>query len=86
MLTNIRMESINFVHDVNVLRKTLKSVYSTSADLKSLNLDHDDGPGNCRIQVLPVCWRHLLDFPRRREEKKREHDLAENFVEEDECK
>ena len=81
------MESVgvNFIHDVNVLRKTLKSVYSTSADLKSLNLEDGDGPGNCRVQVLPVCWRHLLDFPRRREEKRREHDLGETFREEEEC-
>ncbi len=31
-------ESINFVHDVNILRKTLKSVYAASADLRALKL------------------------------------------------
>ena len=77
------MESVNFVHDVNILRKTMKSVYSTSEDLKLLNFEDGDGPGNCRIQVLPVCWRHLLEFPRKREEQKREHDLGGAAPQED---
>lgn len=81
------MESVNFVHDVNMLRKTLKGVYSHSADLRALNSEFGEGPGNCRVQVLPVCWRHLLDFPKRKE-KKGEQDLttAGAFEEEDECK
>ena len=66
------MESVNFVHDVNLLRKTAKSVYAQSADLKALNAEPESGPGNCRVQVLPVCWRHMLDFPKSRE-KKDEH-------------
>ncbi|KAK4447945.1 phospholipase DDHD2 [Podospora aff. communis PSN243] len=79
-----RMESVNFVHDVNTLRKTLKSVYSVSGDLRSLNSEGGEtGPGNCRVQVLPVVWRHLLDFPKRRQ-KKREHDLGYAFDDEDE--
>lgn len=81
------MESINFVHDVNVLRKTLKSVYSSSADLKSLNGEiGEGGPRNSRVQVLPLCWRHLLTFPNKQKDKKREHDLTEAFDEEDDCK
>ncbi|KAI1345079.1 DDHD domain-containing protein [Xylariaceae sp. FL0016] len=83
-LLGMRMESVNFVHDVNMLRKTLKGVYAHSADLKALNSDKDsDGPGNCRIQVLPVCWRHLLDFPKRRE-KKGETDIGDVADDEDE--
>ncbi|KAK0615059.1 DDHD domain-containing protein [Bombardia bombarda] len=83
-LLGLRMESVNFVHDVNVLRKTLKTVYSGSADLRALNLEAGgSGPGNCRVQVLPVLWRHLLDFPKRKQ-KKGEHDLGETFNEEDE--
>lgn len=79
------MESINFVHDVNVLRKTLKSVYSASADLRALNSEIDEpGLGNCRVQVLPVIWRHLLDFPKRKP-RKAERDLGEVFNEEDDC-
>ena len=78
------MESVNFVHDVNMMRKTFKSVYAGSEDLKALNSESGSGPGNCRVQVLPVCWRHLLEFPRRRE-RKNEHDVAD-ANEEDECK
>ncbi|KAK3350191.1 DDHD domain-containing protein [Lasiosphaeria hispida] len=82
-LLGLKMESINFVHDVNVLRKSMKSVYSTSADLRALNGETgDEGPGNCRVQVLPVVWRHLLDFPKRRQ-KRGERDLGEAFNEED---
>lgn len=51
-----RMESVNFVHDVNTLRKSIKSVYTTSEDLRALNTELGGGPGNSRIQVLPVCW------------------------------
>lgn len=80
------MESINFVHDVNVLRKTMKSVYSAAADLRALNSEIDTpGLGNSRVQVLPVVWRHMLDFPKRKP-RKGEHDLGEIFNEEDECK
>jgi hypothetical protein len=79
------MESVNFVHDVNVLRKTTKSVYANSADLKALNSELGAGPGNCRVQVLPVCWRHLLDFPRKLE-KKGERDLGDLDGDEDDCK
>lgn len=78
------MESVNFVHDVNVLRKTLKSVYASSADLKALNSEPGSGTGNCRVQVLPVCWRHLLDFPKQRQ-KRGEHDLGDTEEEEHDC-
>lgn len=86
ILTISRIESINFVHDVNVLRKTMKSVYSASSDLKALNSELDEpGLGNCRVQVLPVMWRHHLDFPKRRA-KRGERDLGEILSnEEDEC-
>ena len=80
----LRLESINFVHDVNTLRKTLKGAYAASPDLKALNaeLGKDDG-ANSRIQVLPICWRHLLDFPKqslrhaRKEAAPNEKDLGD---------
>lgn len=50
----LRLESINFIHDVNVLRKTLKNVYKASPDLQALNSAYQDHATNCRIQVLPV--------------------------------
>ncbi|KAK2625277.1 hypothetical protein QTJ16_005646 [Diplocarpon rosae] len=80
----MRTESVNFVHDVNVLRKTLKSVYGNSADLQALNSEIDKFPKNCRIQVLPICWRHLLDFPKKGvRQNRREHDLGDAFGEEE---
>ena len=83
----LRMESINFIHDVNVLRKTLKSVYETSPDLQALNAEVDKLPKNCRVQCLPVVWRHLLDFPKQSfKQNEREQDLTDNdaFGEDDE--
>jgi hypothetical protein len=56
----IRLDSINFVHDVNTMRKTMKAVYEEAPDLQAISGD----PKNCRIQYLPICWRHLLDFPK----------------------
>lgn len=81
----MRTESVNFVHDVNVLRQTLKSVYKSSADLQALNSEIDKLPKNSRIQVLPVCWRHLLDFPRKGvRHSRKEHDLGEAFGDDEE--
>lgn len=64
------------------MRKTLKSVYADSDDLKTLNSESGTAHGNCRVQVLPVCWRHLVNFPKQRG-KQTEHDLGE--AEEDEA-
>lgn len=56
----LRLDSINFIHDVNMLRKTMKAVHETAPDLQALSGD----PKNCKVQVLPVCWRDKLDFPK----------------------
>jgi hypothetical protein len=81
----LRFESVNFVHDVNTLRKTLKSVYGNSPDLLALNAEVEKLGKNCRIQVLPICWRHMLDFPKKSlKQNRKEHDLAEAHDEEDE--
>ena len=74
----LRLETINFIHDVNILRKTLKSVYMSSPDLQALNSEVDSLPKNSRIQVLPVSWRHLLDFPKQSfKENRKEQDLTD---------
>ncbi|KAF1963737.1 DDHD-domain-containing protein [Byssothecium circinans] len=74
----MRMESINFILDVNSMRKTLKSVYANSPDLQALNSDVDKVHKNSRIQVLPICWRHLLDFPKQSlKHNRKEHDLGD---------
>ncbi|KAL9623644.1 MAG: hypothetical protein Q9160_002100 [Pyrenula sp. 1 TL-2023] len=74
----IRYDSLNFIHDVNTFRKTLKAVYNSAPDLQALNAETDGSPKNCRVQVLPVCWRHLLDFPRQSfRQARNESDLAD---------
>lgn len=81
----LRFESVNFVHDVNTLRKTLKSVYGGSPDLQALNAEVDKLSKNCRVQVLPICWRHLLDFPKQSlKHNRKEHDLSDAHDEDDE--
>lgn len=76
----LRLDSVNFVHDVNTLRKTLKAVYAESPDLRALNAELDThAKSNCRVQVLPICWRHLLDFPKHSLKQNRaEHDLGDS--------
>ncbi|KAF2435974.1 DDHD-domain-containing protein [Tothia fuscella] len=82
---NLRMESVNFVHDVNTLRKTLKGVYNNSADLQALNGEVEKPTKNSRVQVLPICWRHLLDFPKQSlKHNRKEHDLGDADLSEDE--
>ena len=79
-----RFESFNFIHDVNEFRKTLKAVYNVSTDLQALNSEVDQSEKNCRIQVLPICWRHLLDFPQQGiKHNRREHDIADLATEEE---
>ncbi|RMD39176.1 hypothetical protein DV735_g5953, partial [Chaetothyriales sp. CBS 134920] len=70
----LRLDSINFVHDVNTLRKTMKAVYESAPDLQAISGD----PKNCRVQVLPICWRHLLDFPKQSlKNNRKEYDLGD---------
>ncbi|KAL9028212.1 MAG: hypothetical protein Q9196_003384, partial [Gyalolechia fulgens] len=82
----LRVENLNFIRDVNKLRKTLKSVYDASPDLQALNNELEKLPKNCRVQVLPVLWRHLLDFPKQSfKQNGKEQDLtdADAFGEEE---
>lgn len=82
----LRVENLNFIRDVNKLRKTLKSVYEASPDLQALNNELEKLPKNCRVQVLPVVWRHLLDFPKQSfKHNGKEQDLtdADAFSEEE---
>lgn len=50
---------INFTHSINLLRKTMTRVYKLDPLYQSL---HDNDPGNTGIQVLPILWRHRIDF------------------------
>lgn len=82
----LRLESVNFVHDVNTFRKTLKTVYADSPDLRALNAELGDSEYvNSRVQVLPICWRHLLDFPRQSlKHNRKEHDIADSEIDDEE--
>jgi len=86
----LRLEAVNFVSDVTVLRKTLKAVYADSPDLRALNAELENTEHtNSRVQVLPICWRHLLDFPKQslrhnRKTSKKEHDIADTESEDEE--
>ena len=60
----LRLESINFIHDVNTMRKTMKAVYANAPDLQALNSHFKDALTNSRVICLPIVWRHLLDFPK----------------------
>lgn len=72
------MESINFIRDVNTLRKSFKSVYAASPDLQALNSETESETKNNRIQVIPIVWRHLLDFPKQSlKHNRKEHDLGD---------
>jgi hypothetical protein len=74
----MRMESINFIHDVNTMRKSFKSVYAASPDLQALNAEVESDTKNNRIQVIPIVWRHLLDFPQQSlKHNRKEHDLGD---------
>ena len=75
----LRIEAINFVHDVNTFRKSIKAVYAHSPDLRALNAELGKAEAaNSRVQVLPICWRHLLDFPKQSlRHNRKEHDLAD---------
>lgn len=77
----VKLESVNFIHDVNTLRKTLKGVYNDSTDLQALNNEVEKPTKNCRVQVLPVSWRHLLDFPKQSLKHNRaEFDLGSSCI------
>lgn len=66
-----KIESVNFVHDINMLRKQMKENYAQSTELQSalypgitLSKVEDDHPKktNNRVQALPVLWRHNIQF------------------------
>ncbi|KAH3683544.1 hypothetical protein WICPIJ_005490 [Wickerhamomyces pijperi] len=54
-----KYQAINFTHTINILRKNIKKVYKESPELQALKAQDQS---NCGIQVLPVSWRHKVDF------------------------
>lgn len=59
-----KYEYINFSQTVNFLRSSMKSVYKSSEGLKEINKKngYKDWEENCNVQVLPITWRHSIDF------------------------
>ena len=63
-----RMEGVNFVHDVNVLRRNIKQTFASAEDLRFLVSGEPNGSKkeakkhDSRTQVLPVTWRTAIQF------------------------
>lgn len=62
-----KYESINFAHNINTLRNTMKTVYKNNPKFKKMAykdeaLDGDQSEFNHKVQVLPIAWRHRVDF------------------------
>ncbi|WEJ95625.1 hypothetical protein PSN45_003148 [Yamadazyma tenuis] len=58
-------EAINIVHDINSMRNTMKTVYKENKKFRNLAYKDPKDPDvdkNNRIQVLPIAWRHRIDF------------------------
>lgn len=79
-----RIESVNFVTDVNILRRNFKSTFMHSRDLQTLSNDRY----NCGVQVLPVEWRQNIQFGMSKDyddpAQKSEKDLSSAFEQEEE--
>jgi len=68
-----KFQGVNFIHTVNILRRNIKKVYEENKDFQKL-LNEDK---NCRIQVLPISWRHKIDFATHKPFE--EHDEEGNY-------
>jgi hypothetical protein len=77
-----RLEGVNFVHDVNLLRRTLKDTFSSSSDLNILLKESSQSSKNpnCRVQVLPVQWRQEIQFGVSKEYNQTEREIAEQDI------
>ncbi|CAN6633536.1 probable phospholipase YOR022C, mitochondrial [Trichomonascus vanleenenianus] len=60
-----KIESLNFVHDINVFRKLLRTTFTEDA---AFNSDRKRLGGDNQVQVLPVLWRHDVPFGMTHEE------------------
>lgn len=82
-----KIESVNFVHDINMLRKQMKDKYiKTEALQKSQQLSKKASSlvsenevtrkTNNGVQVLPVLWRHNIDFGMTERDRKHQDDVT----------
>ncbi|KAF9109178.1 hypothetical protein BGX27_007887 [Mortierella sp. AM989] len=91
-----RMEAINFIHDVNVMRRTLKQTaasfvqsapgHSTPKDQTGAEKDKDGKSTTLTkgsgIQLLPVEWRRQITFGMANEDEELQRDLSTPEAEE----
>ncbi|CDK24862.1 unnamed protein product [Kuraishia capsulata CBS 1993] len=63
-----KIDSVNFIHTCNNLRKGIKSVYQGNERLiKMAAMPNNNGDANnCKVQVLPIIWRYNVDFSTKR--------------------
>jgi hypothetical protein len=62
-----RVESVNFVHDINVFRKLMKTIRLDASGRQSTEKPDDSdrkSKVDNRVQVLPVLWRQEITFGR----------------------
>lgn len=55
-----KYELVDFTHSINVLRNKMKEVYTSDDSYKKMT--SNQYPDNNTLQVLPVSWRHKIDF------------------------
>ncbi|KAG5417160.1 hypothetical protein I9W82_004793 [Candida metapsilosis] len=72
-----KYESVNFTHNINVLRNTMRKVYEENHDYRKLAYPEGQvDENNNRIQVLPISWRHRVDFaPQRTQQENKDSRL-----------
>ncbi|KAF8975874.1 hypothetical protein BGZ46_008770 [Entomortierella lignicola] len=90
-----RMEAINFIHDVNVMRRTMKETSATFAPHPPTNSPKDQtgsekdkegknstNPKLSGVQLLPVEWRRQITFGMANEDEEIQRDLSRPEAEE----
>lgn len=91
-----RMEAINFIHDVNVMRRTMKD--AAGAFIQQSTPTTKDSPGTDKakessknpyampsgfgVQLLPIEWRRQITFGMANEDEELQRDLSTPDVEE----
>ena len=71
-----RLETVNFVHNVNMLRRNVKQTFSISEELKLLAAEENSSSSekilDSHVQVLPVIWRSAIEFGKAKDEEDEE--------------
>jgi hypothetical protein len=88
------MEAINFIHDVNVMRRTMKDAAATFMHAPNPNSASGTDkskeppkspypmPSGFGVQLLPIEWRRQITFGMANEDEELQRDLSTPEVEE----